>query len=234
MNTYTFLLGGVLPYLALLVFVVGLAYRFYVWFKTPQPAKVTLYPWPEGSMLKNIVGEVLFFPGLFKGDRVLWTFSWVFHASLALVFVGHCRVFSGLLDRLLLGLGVSAAGITWMSSTLGGAAGIVMAATAVLLIGRRLAVQRAREISVFADYFALLLLVAIIVTGDVMRFGTHFELNETRVWAASLLAFKPVVPKNPVFLTHLALALVLVMFIPFSKILHFGGIFFTQALMHRR
>jgi nitrate reductase gamma subunit len=216
------------------VFLGGMAYRFYVWFKTPQPAKITLYPWPEGSMVKNVIGEVLFFPGLFKGDRVLWTFSWVFHASLALVVVGHFRVFSGLLDRLLLALGVSAAGITWMSSTLGGAAGIVMAATAVLLILRRVAVRRSREISVFADYFALLLLVAIIVTGDLMRFGAHFDLAQTRTWALSLLTFHPAVPQSPAFLTHLTLALVLVMFIPFSKILHFGGIFFTQALMHRR
>ena len=42
--------GGVLPYAAAVTFVVGMAYRFYVWFSTPQPAKITLYPWPEGSM----------------------------------------------------------------------------------------------------------------------------------------------------------------------------------------
>jgi nitrate reductase gamma subunit len=227
--------GGVLPYAAVVTFVVGMAYRFYVWFRTPQPAEITLYSWPEGSMLRNLLGEVLFFPGLFKSDKVLWTMSWVFHVSLALVLVGHLRVFSALVDRGLMALGVSAVGIEQMSSLLGGAAGIVMLATATSLIIRRQAVQRVREISTLPDYFALLLLVAIIATGDAMRFSSqHFDLTQTRVWAWSLLTFNPVVPQNRAFLVHATLAQLLLMFIPFSKILHWGGIFFTETLVHTR
>jgi nitrate reductase gamma subunit len=233
-ETCELLLGGVLPYVAAVIFFGGMGYRFFVWFTTPQPAKMTLYPWPEGSMLKNLIGEVLFFPGLFKTDRAFWAMSWVFHASLALVFVGHLRVFTGLIDRTLLALGMSASGITAMSTYAGGAAGIVMLATAVLLTARRLTVQRAREISAFSDYFALLLLIAIIASGNVMRFGSHFDLVQTHIWARSLLTLSPVVPKSGAFLVHMTLALVLLMYIPFSKILHFGGIFFTQPLVHRR
>ncbi len=234
MDGYEFFLGGVLPYVAAVIFLGGMGYRFSVWFKTPQPAKMTLYPWPEGSMLRDILGEVLFFPGLFKADRAFWAMSWVFHASLALVVVGHIRVFTGLIDRTLMALGMSASGITAMSTYAGGAAGIVMLATAVLLTARRLTVQRTREISAFSDYFALLLLIAIIASGDVMRFGTHFDLVQTHIWAKGLLSFSPAVPKSGAFLVHMALALVLIMYLPFSKILHFGGIFFTQALVHRR
>jgi nitrate reductase gamma subunit len=36
------------------------------------------------------------------------------------------------------------------------------------------------------------------------------------------------------FLLHALLAQILILYIPFSKILHFGGVFFTQALVHRR
>lgn len=235
MDDFTFFLGGVLPYVAAATFVVGMAYNFYIWFKTPQPGKMTLSPWPEGSMFKNILAEVFLFPGLFKSDKVLWSISWVFHGSLVLVFLGHFRVFSDLIDGGLIAMGVSASGINQMSSVLGGAAGIVMLATAALLIIRRMAVQRAREISVFSDYFALLLLLGIIVTGDAMRFSPqHFDLNQTRIWARSLLAFRPVVPQSAAFLVHATMAQLLVIYIPFSKIMHFGGIFFTQPLVHRR
>jgi nitrate reductase gamma subunit len=233
-NATAFLVGGVLPYVALAAFVGGMAYRFRVWAKTPQPAKMTLYPWPQGSMLRDLVAEALFFPGLFKGDRVLWAMSWVFHASLALVFLGHLRVVTGAVDSVLLALGMSRDGIGAMSTLAGGAAGVVMAATLALLLLRRFAVRRAREITLPGDYLALLLVLAVVASGDAMRFGAHFDLEATRVWAVSLLTFQPKVPDNQAFLLHAALAQVLIVYIPFSKILHWGGIFFTQALVHRR
>jgi nitrate reductase gamma subunit len=120
-----------------------------------------------------------------------------------------------------------------MSYYSGGAAGIVLLATGILLFVRRLSIKKVREISSMPDYLAPLLLVVIIATGDLMRFAGHFDLNETRVWAASLLTFSPIVPQDGMFLLHLALAQLLIVFIPFSKILHFGGIFFTQALIKR-
>jgi nitrate reductase gamma subunit len=78
------------------------------------------------------------------------------------------------------------------------------------------------------------LLIAIIVTGDIMRFGAHFDLEQTRIWAASLLTLSPIVPMNNMFLLHALFAQLLIISIPFSKILHFGGIFFTQALIKAR
>lgn len=233
MNAFAFFVGGILPYLTVLVFVVGMVYRFYVWIKAPQPGKMTIFP-SGGSTAGGVLKETLFFPSLFKGDKVLWTFSWLFHVTLALVVLGHLRVFTGLIDRMLLGMGMSPEGINTMSAGVGGAAGLVLLATGILLLVRRLAMQRVREISGFGDFFALLLVIAIITTGDLMRLGAHFDLEQTRVWAWSLLNFSPVVPMNGAFLVHALLAMVLFMYIPFSKILHFGGIFFTQALVKRR
>lgn len=233
MNVYALFIGGILPYLTIFVFLGGMIYRFYVWFKTPQPGKMTLFPAPS-STAGGVFFEFLFFPSLFRGDKVLWAFSWVFHGTLALVFLGHIRVFTGLIDRILLSMGVSEEGINWMSGTLGGAAGIVLLATGILLLIRRLVLNRVREISGVPDFFALLLLVAIIGTGDLMRFGTHFDLEQTRVWAWSLLTFSPVVPKSAMFQVHVLLAVLLIMYIPFSKIMHFGGFFFTNALVKRR
>jgi nitrate reductase gamma subunit len=232
-STLAFFTGGVLPVIAVLVFVVGMAFRLRVWFKTPQPGKMTLFP-ASDSMARSVLAEALFFPSLFRGDRVLWAFAWVFHATLALVALGHLRVVTGLVDRMLMSFGMSTEGIATMSSTSGGVAGVILLATGLLLLFRRFTIQRVREISGAADFLALLLLIAIVFTGDLMRFGAHFDLEQTRAWAASLLVLSPRVPQDGMFLLHATLAFVLIMYIPFSKILHFGGIFFTQGLIRRR
>jgi nitrate reductase gamma subunit len=209
-----------------------MVYRFRVWVKTPQPAKMTLFP-AGGSPVREVLAETLFFPSLFKGDRVLWAFAWFFHATLLLVFLGHLRVFTAAIDRTLAAFGMTPEGIDTMSSLAGGAAGIVLLATALLLLMRRITIPRVREITGFPDFMAPFLVIVIIATGDLLRFSGHFDLEQTRVWAASLIAFSPVVPASGMFVTHLLLAQLLIVFIPFSKILHFGGIFFTQALIRR-
>ncbi|MCP4606020.1 MAG: hypothetical protein GY847_36820 [Proteobacteria bacterium] len=234
MFEYSFFVGGLLPYVAVLVFIIGITHRFYIWYKTPQPGKMSLFTDQGDSTAKNVLAETFFFPSLFRGDRVLWVFAWVFHVTLALVFVGHLRVFTGLIDSMLMAMGMSEDGIANMSASAGGLAGVLMLATGLFLLLRRAMQQRVREISGVPDFFALLLIISIVMTGNVMRFGEHFDLNQTRIWAASLLTFSPKVPSNNMFLIHAMLAQLLIMYIPFSKILHFGGIFFTQALVKRR
>ena len=233
MDVFAFLVGGILPYLTVLVFIVGMVYRISVWLKTPQPGKMTLFPAPD-SPTGGVLTEILFFPSLFKGDKILWFFSWFFHVTLALVFLGHIRVFASFVDEILLALGMSPEGFDTMSAGAGGVAGIILFATGVLLLLRRVAVQRVREISGIPDFFALLLLIAIICTGDIMRFGAHFDLEQTRIWAKSLITFSPVTPQNSMFLVHALMAMLLIIYIPFSKILHLGVIFFTQSLVRGR
>ena len=86
---------------------------------------------------------------------------------------------------------------------------------------------------------ALLLIGAIIITGNMMRFGAeHFDLALTREYFASLATFSGVTGEqalqNPVFMVHMGMAFLLIMCIPFSKILHFGGIFFTHQLIRKQ
>jgi len=231
---FAFFVGGILPYLAFTVFLVGVIFRLAVWYRTPQPGKMTLFP-AKGSTAGGVLAETLFFPSLFKGDKLLWLFAWSFHVALALAFIGHFRVFSGAFDSLLQNMGVTRDGINSMSAMAGGAAGIILLIAAGLLFLRRLFSTRVRQISATPDFIALLLIISIIVTGNLMRFGAeHFELDETRKWAASLFTLAPLIPKNGMFLAHAMLAQLLIMYIPFSKIMHFGGIFFTQALVKRR
>jgi len=224
-----------MPYITVLVFLLGMSYRFYIWSSLPQPGKMTLFPVPSGNggTFRAVLQEALLFPGLFKGDRVLWIFAWLFHASLALIIVGHLRVFTGVFDRLFTGWGID---VGKMSAIFGGAAGVVIFAAALLLLIRRTSVKRVKEVSNPTDFLALLLIASIILTGNMMRFGEHFDLNITRSYFSHLITFSfsdIVIPNSGIFLLHLMLVQLLVIFIPFSKILHFGGIFFTQIAIKK-
>ncbi|UCC84065.1 MAG: respiratory nitrate reductase subunit gamma [Gemmatimonadota bacterium] len=238
MDLVRFMLGGVLPYVAVVVFIVATAHRIYTWKRLAAPS-MTLFPAPadDKANKKNVLKEALLFRSLFGGDRVLWGFAWVFHVVLLLIFVGHLRVFTNV-DSILMTAGMSAEAIQAMSGGVGGAAGVVILVATVLLLARRLALPRVREITGAADILALLLIGAIIVTGNMMRFGAeHFDLALTREYFANLATFGGVTGQaalqNEVFMVHMVLAFLLIMVIPFSKILHFGGIFFTHELVRK-
>jgi len=239
MDVLRFLIGGVLPYMALLVFVIAMVFRIRSWMKLPAPS-MTLFPAPpQGGKATaiNTVKEAVFFRSLFRGDRSLWLFAWSFHVVLALIFVGHLRVVSNV-DQVFMNMGMTEAGIQGMSSGAGGAAGVIILLTAVVLLFRKLLIPRVKEITSVSDVLALVLIGAILITGNMMRFGAeHFDLTLTREYFASLASFGSVADagalQNGVFLIHMCLALLLLMYIPFSKILHFGGIFFTHQLIRK-
>lgn len=239
MDVLRFVVGGILPYLALAVFLVAMGNRIRTWRKLPSPP-MTLFPAPPPEGKANTVNtmkEALFFPSLYKGDRALWVVAWGFHAILALIFVGHIRVVSNV-DSLMMTLGMTEAGIQAMSGGAGGAAGVLILVAALVLLARRLVIPRVKEITGLADILSLVLIGAILITGNMMRFGAeHFDLALTREYFGSLVTFSGVgngeVLSNNMFLAHMGLAYLLIMFIPFSKILHSGGIFFTHQLIRK-
>ena len=229
------LIGAVLPFITLVVFVGGMIHRIYVWNSLPSP-KMTLFPAPKSGTDRYIelMKETFLFKSLFKGDKILWALGWVFHVMLALIVVGHFRVLSALPDKMLASMGLTPENIDTLSAVTGGGAGVVILACLIAILVRRLEVKRVREISTSGDYFALLLLIAIVLTGDAMRFISHFDLKDTREYFYGLVTFSSFsLPDNGWFIAHYLLGQVLLIYIPFSKILHFGGIFFTEALVHR-
>ena len=235
------IVGVILPYVAVMVFVVGMIWRLRTWKKLASPS-ITLFPAPatEGANTLNTAKEAVLFASLFKGDRLLWVFAWVFHVVLVLIFVGHFRVCTNV-DSLLMTFGMSEDAILAMSSGAGGAAGVLILVATILLLVRRLTLPRVREITGAVDYLALLLIIAIVMTGDMMRFeigSKHFDLALTREYFAGLATFSNVLDaaalQNNVFVVHMFLAFLLILCMPFSKLLHFGGIFFTHQLIRKQ
>jgi nitrate reductase gamma subunit len=113
----------------------GVAYRLVTWRRLPQPGLMTPYP-TRGAGWRSLVKEALFFPSLFRADRTLWLFAWLFHAALALAFVGHLRVVTGIIDRGLGVFGVESGDLAVFSGIAGASAGAMLFTTVLLLLGR--------------------------------------------------------------------------------------------------
>jgi len=235
MEALKVLIGVILPYITLIVVVGGMTYRIVKWYKMPSPGKLTLFPAPEpgSGLVLGVLKETFFLRTLFKADKALWSGSWGFHIMLLLIFFGHLRVVRDF-PRVWQTLEMGEARVDTMSAVLGGGAGIIILIAVLFLLLRRLVLTRVQDISSPADYLILILLIAVILTGDYIRFFTDFNLKETHTYFASLLTFHPQLPQSSFFLLHFFLGQILLMCVPFSKIMHFGGVFFSQPLIQRR
>jgi len=234
MGVISTFVANVLPYITIVVFVGGLIYRIRGWLnvQVPLPLSVT-YPQSRGEQIKNIAGEILFFPALLRNDRNLWIGAWPFHAALALIIIGHSRLFIELPDKILMAMGFTPAGIKTLSSVIGGAVGVFFFIAILYLLVRRITQVTVRNMSNPADYLVLLWLLGIAAAGNYMRFFSkpYADIEEMRTFLGSIFALQPIAPpESTVFLIHFFLVQMLLISLPFSKLIHPIGIFFTQGL----
>ena len=232
MNEFALVIGKVLPFVTLVVLVFGLVFRIRRWMKAAV-ANMALFPAASDGkkeMTSKIVGEILLFKTFRKEHKYLWWSTWLFHASLVLILLGHTRVVTDWPLRVLFGMSPGA--IHSLSLWSGGAVGILVMVTGLLLLFRRLTLQRVREISTGEDLFVIGLLLLIIVTGNTLRFSGDFDIAVAQTYFASLFTFGAIqVPASTVFLVHFLLVQVLLMYLPFGKLLHIPGIFFSKPLL---
>jgi [DsrC]-trisulfide reductase subunit M len=221
-----------LMYLSAAVFLAGMGWRLFTWLRAPVPLKIVLTPGPTtaGGVAGRLAGEVTLFRSLFGADRCLWAAAWLFHVSLLLLAVGHV---GGLVvpefARALLGMGEEQ--FHHLADVSGGAFGILAVVTLLYLLTRRLATERLRYISTLSDYVALGLLLLIIVTGNQMRFMGGLQMSQAREFVSGLLAFHPgQPPASAIFGIHFLLVCALLIYIPFSKLMHLGGLVFNPTL----
>lgn len=235
MEAFKVFTGMILPYITLIVLVGGMTYRIRKWYTMPSPGKLTLFPAPPpgSGIALGVLQETFLLRTLFKADKALWSGSWGFHIMLLLIFFGHSRVMTDF-PRIWGAVGMDQMGVDLMSAGVGGGAGLIILTAALFLLIRRLVLGRVKEISTAADYLILALLIGVLLTGDYMRFFTHFDLEETHNYFLGLMTFSPQLPQSTVFFFHFFLGQILLMCVPFSKIMHFGGVFFSQTLVQRR
>jgi nitrate reductase gamma subunit len=167
---------------------------------------------------------------LYRGNRLLWLGGLIFHWSLLIILLRHLKLFfepvPGFITVLqnLDGLFLVATPTLLMTDAL-------ILASLVYLFLRRIVNQQIRYISLFSDYFSLLLLLGIAISGLLMRHFFRVDLLEVKRVALGILSFSPFVPKGlgVIFYVHLFLVSALLSYFPFSKLMHMGGVFMSPT-----
>ena len=212
---------ALLFYLATAVLVGGLAFRIWEYATTPAPLKIPTTPAPttRGGVVLRLAREVVFFESLFKANKWIWLFGWVFHAALLLVLLRHLRYFTpSVWEWVAL---VQPAGVY---------AGFAMVAGLLGLWARRFLVPRIRYISAPSDHLMLALLVGIGASGLLMKYVARTDIVAVKSFFLGLISFNwQPMPADPVLLLHLGLVAALMIVFPFSKLLHAPGLFFSPT-----
>ena len=251
----------VIPYAAFAIFLLGTIYRILEWAGTPVPFRIPTtcgqqksLPWIKANPLESppntagVVGrmalEVLLFRSLFRNTKVelrgerplyggakwLWLAGLVFHWSFLFIVLRHLRFFFepvpwsvNMLASLdgLFEIGVPTLYLTDVAILLG----------VSYLFLRRVVIPQMRYISLPSDYFPLLLIVGVALSGILTRFFYKVDLLGVKGLSLGWIRFHPVAPEGVglSFYVHLFLVSVLLAYIPMSKLMHMGGVFLSPT-----
>lgn len=208
-------------YIAALTLLGGLAYRIYEYSRAPAPLKIPTTPAPttKPGVAFRMAREVVLFESLFKSNKWIWVFGWMFHVGLALVLLRHVRYFQQPIWSWIVFI-----------QPYGRYASFLMVAGLVGLWARRFLVDRVRYISTPSDHLMLALLISIGLSGMMMSFVDHTDIVNLKAFMLGLMVFdwQPL-PADPFLLIHLFLVAMLMIVFPISKLLHAPGIFFSPS-----
>ncbi len=212
-------------------------------------------PWIKPNNLENphsiwgVLGrmalEVLFFRSLFRNTKVelrngprliygankfLWAGGLAFHWSFLVIFIRHFKFFAEPVPSWVLAVqnldGFFQVGLPIIYAT-----DVVIVAALTYLFFRRVVSPQMRYISLAADYFPLLLLLGVALSGVLMRYFFKTDIAGVKELGMGLLSFSPVVPEGVgvMFYIHLFLVSVLFAYFPFSKLMHMAGVFLSPT-----
>ncbi len=183
------------------------------------------------SLFRNTKAELRNGPTLVYGSsKYLWVGALAFHWSFLIIFLRHFRyftepvpVFVPFIQNLdgFFQIGVPIIYITNV---------IILVALSFLFL-RRIIDPKLKYFSLASDYFPLFLLLSIAITGILMRYFTKVDIVGIKELAIGLFSFQPVVPEGIgiMFFIHLFLVCVLLIYFPFSKLLHMPGVFLSPT-----
>lgn len=163
--------------------------------------------------------------------RLLWLFAMAFHGSLLVIILRHLRLFLSPVPGF----------VSWLQSIDSASelfipklhvTSVVVLIALSLLLARRLMLVRLRYISVAADYFPLLLLLGIAITGVTMRHVTRTDVAEVKALITSVAGFSFVLngPLDTLLVVHGFLVCALLVYFPLSKLMHVSGAFMSPTL----
>lgn len=233
-------IGQILPYVAVTVFLGGVAWRVWRWMIPRIVHNITLSPWPKSwsAAIVWMLWQLATFWNLLKFDRPLWFGAWFMHIALFLMLAGHVQAFYtlGLQFHILVPGLITPELSLWMSFWFGTVLGLIFLLALLYLLGRRLVNEPVRAISSASDYVHLLLLIGIATLGNIMRIFPEYQVGyiPVREYLAGLFLFQPhPMPDSLLFLAKYTLVMVLMIIFPFSKLMHSFGFFWERWIVNR-
>jgi len=213
-------------------------------------------PWIKNSEFDNPSGylgvmgrmflEVLFFRSLFRntkvelitdrekvnyiGTKYLWAAAMAFHWSMLIVVFRHFRFFVEPVPRLVEIAqyfdGFFKVGVPVIYAT-----SVLLIVSLGYLLLRRMADPKVKYISLPTDYFALYLLLGIAVSGFLMRHLEKVDIVNVKAAIAGWASFQLITPEGvgALYFIHVFLVSVLLVYFPFSKLLHAPGVFLSPT-----
>jgi nitrate reductase gamma subunit len=202
-------------------------------------------PYNTWGVLGRMTLEILLFRSLFRNTKVelrdgsrilygsekfLWLGAMIFHWCFLIILLRHFRFFTEPVIEFVHWL-QSVDGMFAISVPTFYISSILILGALIYLFGRRLLNPQVRYISLFTDYFALFLLITIVVSGIWMRNLDKVDIIKVKELAMGLVAFSPTVQEGigVIFYIHLFFVSVLLIYFPFSKLMHMGGVFFSPT-----
>lgn len=212
---------AILFYAAALLLIVGVARKIMIYSRTPAPLKIPTTPAPltKSGVVWRMTKEVTVFQSLFKSNKWIWLFGWVFHVALALVLFRHLRYFQEPVWT-----------IVALVQPFGKYAAFAMLFGLAGLWARRFLVDRVRYITNLSDHLMLALLMAIGLSGLGIKYLAHTDIVAVKAYMLGLMYFdlQPL-PADAFVLIHLTLVVTLMVIFPISKLLHVPGLFFMPT-----
>jgi nitrate reductase gamma subunit len=205
------------------------------------------------GVIGRMIFEVLTFRSLFRNTRMefrggprigyewekwLWLFALMFHYSFLVVVIRHLRFFTEpipgfvqIVESLDAFFQLGAAPFSGFGLPALLLSGFALLGGVTLLFLRRLLLSQMRYISLPADYFPLFLIMAIALTGILMRYLLKVDVVSVKELTIGLVSFKPKSPEGigVLFYIHIFLVSTLVAYFPFSKLVHMAGIFLSPT-----
>jgi nitrate reductase gamma subunit len=183
------------------------------------------------SLLRNTRAEMIDGRQLiYRTDLWLWLGAMAMHWTMLIILIRHVRLITNpvpacvtFVERL---DGFFEIGLPVIFAT-----SIIFVVALAYLLLRRLASPQLRYISLPGDYFPLLLLLGIGLSGLYLRHLDKTDVTAVKELALGLASFSPVVPEgiNPIFFGHLFLVSVLLGYFPMSKLVHMPGVFLSPT-----
>lgn len=237
--------GIVIPYVAVLTFIVGVIYRVIKWGRSPVPFPIATtggqqksLPWIKQAKLDNpssttgVIGrmvlEVLLFRSLFRntkselrdGKLGYGSAKWLWVAAIAF----HWSFWIVLLRHIRL-FATPVPSFVNVLENLDGflqvgvprlfLTGVILLLAVTYLLLRRFYIPQVRYISLASDYFPLFLIMAIASTGILMRYFFRVDIVGVKELTMGLVSFNPVIPAGVGTIFYVHVFLVSTLFIYF-------------------